>query len=298
MKIGMTLPVTEPGWTREILLEWTKRIEAGPFSSLALGERICFPNPELMTTLGACAVLTERVQLVTTVLVLPMHDPVLAAKQLATVDVLSGGRLTVGVGTGGRDEDYRAVGAALSRKRIAVLESQVETMRRVWQGETVVPDTLRPVEPFPVQPGGPRLLSGAMGPKATASAARWADGISGMTTSASAQEVEAAFALAQSAWQEAGRAEAPEFNTAFWFALGEDADEQMAEHLTRYFNWVDPAARDAMVKHAGFRGSAQALRERVAGIAETGANELLLIPTSIDPAEVDRAAEALGDLAR
>ena len=84
MKIGMTLPVTEPGWTREILLEWVKRIEAGPYSSLALGERICFPNPELMTTLGACAVLTERVDLVTTVLVLSAHDPVLAAKQLAT----------------------------------------------------------------------------------------------------------------------------------------------------------------------------------------------------------------------
>lgn len=297
MKIGMTLPVTEPGWTRATLIEWTRRIEAGPFSSLALGERICFPNPELMTTLGACAVLTERVQLVTTVLVLPMHDAVLAAKQLATVDVLSEGRLTVGVGTGGREEDYRAVGADLSRKRLAVLESQVETLRRVWQGERVVPDTLRPVEPYPVQKGGPRLLSGAMGPRATASAARWADGISGMTTSASVAEVEAAIGLARRAWAGAGREGDPEFNTAFWFALGERADEQMATHLERYFNWVEPAARDAMVAHAGFRGSAQALRDRVAAIAETGANELLLIPTSIDPEEVDRAAEALGDLA-
>ena len=294
MKIGMTLPVTEPGWTRDVLLDWVRKVEAGPYHSLALGERICFPNPELMTTLGACAVLTERVQLVTTVLVLPMHDPVLAAKQLATVDVLSEGRLTVGVGTGGRDEDYRAVGVPRERKRIAVLESHVETMRRVWRGETVVPDTLRPVEPFPVQPGGPRLLSGAMGPKATASAARWADGISGMTPSASADEVAASFALAREAWRDAGRGE-PELNTALWFALGDGGDEQMATHLARYFNWVEPAARDAMVTHAGFRGPANAFRDLVRAIEDTGANELLLIPTSIDAGEVDRAADALGD---
>ena len=294
MKIGMTLPVTEPGWTREILLEWAKKVEAGPYSSLALGERICFPNPELMTTLGACAVLTERVQLATTVLILSMHDPVLAAKQLATVDTLSGGRLTVGVGTGGRDEDYRAVGVSLDQKRIAVLESHVETMRRVWSGETVVPGTLRPVEPFPLQENGPPLLSGAMGPKSMASAARWADGISGMTTSASPKEVSASFDLARRAWKDAGRKDKPVLNTALWFAIGDQADEQVSTHLTRYFNWIDPEARKAMVAHAGFRGSAQAFRDLVASIAETGANELLLIPTSIDPNEVDRVTEALG----
>lgn len=293
MKIGMTLPVTEPGWTREILLEWVRRIEAGPYDSLALGERICFPNPELMTTLGACAVLTERVDLVTTVLVLSAHDPVLTAKQLATVDVMSGGRLTVGVGTGGREEDYRAIGVPLDRKRIAVLEEHVGIMRRVWQGEQVVEGTLRPVEPFPVQPGGPRILSGAMGPKAMASAARWADGLSGMTTMADPREVEAAFALARKAWQEAGRTEEPELNTALWFAIGERADEQAATHLTRYFNWVEPAAREAMAASAGFRGSAQQFRDLLSAIADTGASELLLIPTSIDPDEVSRVADLI-----
>lgn len=295
MKIGMTLPVTEPGWNREVLLEWVKRIESGPFDSLALGERICFPNPELMTTLGACAVLTERVQLVTTVLILPMHDPVLAAKQLATVDVLAEGRLTVGVGTGGREEDYRATGVDLGRKRIAVLERHVETMRRVWRGEIVVPDTLRPVEPFPVQAEGPRILSGAMGPKAMASAARWADGLSGMTMMADAKEVTASFEMARRAWQAAGRDEEPELNTALWFAIGDGADAQVSTHLTRYFNWVGPAEREAMVRHAGFRGSAESFRALLDSIEQTGAHELMLIPTSIDPHEVDRVTDALGN---
>ena len=293
MKIGMTLPVTEPGWSREILLEWAKRIDAGPYSSLALGERICFPNPELMTTLGACAVLTERVDLVTTVLILSAHDPVLTAKQLATVDMMSGGRLKVGVGTGGRDEDYRAIGVSTDQKRIRVLEEHVEILRRVWRGEKVVEDTLRPVEPFPVQAGGPRLLSGAMGPKAMASAARWADGLSGMTIMADPRDVEASFEMARKAWRDAGRTEPPELNTALWFAIGDRADEQAATHLTRYFNWVDPAAREAMVASAGFRGSAQDFRDLVSAIADTGADELLLIPTSIDPDEVDRVADLI-----
>lgn len=293
MKIGMTLPVTEPGWTRETLLEWARRIDEGPYSSLALGERICFPNPELMTTLGACAVLTERVDLVTTVLILSMHDPILTAKQLATVDVLSDGRLKVGVGTGGRDEDYRATGVPLDQKRIRVLESHVETMKKTWRGEITVPGTLRPIEPFPLQPGGPPLLSGAMGPKAMASAARWADGLSGMTVGANPREVEGAFDLARKAWKDAGRTEAPELNTALWFAIGDGADEQVATHLTRYFNWVEPAARDAMVEIAGFRGSAEAFRDLVTSIEDTGADELLLIPTSIDPSEVDKVADLL-----
>ena len=295
MKIGMTLPVTEPDWTRQTLLDWVSKVEDGPYSSLALGERVCFPNPELMTTLGACAVLTERVQLVTTVLILPMHDPVLVAKQLATIDMLCEGRLTVGLGTGGRDEDYRATGVSLDQKRIAVLESHVDTMRRVWNGEIVVEGTLRPVEPFPIQTGGPRLLSGAMGPKATASAARWADGISGMTVTANPKEVSASFDVARKAWKEAGREEEPELNTALWFAIGEQADEQVSTHLTRYFNWVDSASRAGMVAHAGFRGSAEEFRDLVRSMSDTGANELLLIPTSLDPNEVDRVTEALGD---
>ncbi len=296
MKVGMTLPVTEPGWTRDVLMQWAQKIDQGPYSSLALGERICFPSPELMTTLGACAVLTNSVQLITTVIILPMHDPVLTAKQLATVDVLSDGRLTVGVGTGGREEDYIATGVDLTHKRIAVMAKHVETLRRVWRGEKVVANTLRPVEPFPVQDGGPAIIAGVMGPKGLASAAQWADGISGMSVSGKAAEAEQAFKQAEKAWADAERADRPVLKTAFWYALGDNADEQIQTHLTRYFNWLDPASRDAMVAHGGFRGSAQQFKDRLKAFADTGAEEVLLIPTSIDPSEVDRAAEVVASL--
>ena len=62
MQVGMTLPVIEPGFNRELLQRWAVAIDRGPFSSLAAGERVAFPNPELMTALAACAAWTERVR--------------------------------------------------------------------------------------------------------------------------------------------------------------------------------------------------------------------------------------------
>ncbi|WP_372809650.1 LLM class flavin-dependent oxidoreductase [Litorivivens sp.] len=296
MKIGMTLPVTEPGWSRDILVQWCRRIDEGPFHSLALGERTCFPSPEIIATLGACAVLTERVQLQTTVIVLPTHNPVILAKQLATIDVFSEGRLTVGVGTGGREEDYQASGTNLSQKRIAVMEEFVTKMRSVWSGEKVVDGALLPVEPVPYQPDGPQMLAGVMGPKGIASAAKWADGVCGMSMTGSVDEAKQAFMQIREAWKTAGRTTQPVLNTAFWFALGDNANTQLETHLTRYFNWLDDDSRRAMAQACGFRGSTKQLKDRLQAFVDAGTDELLLIPTSIDPDEVDRAAEAIASL--
>jgi alkanesulfonate monooxygenase SsuD/methylene tetrahydromethanopterin reductase-like flavin-dependent oxidoreductase (luciferase family) len=141
----MHLPVMVPGLDRDRILDWSRRIDRGPYSTLAAGERITFPNPEIGVTLSAAAAVTERVSIAFSVLVLPMHSAVQVAKQVASLDVLSGGRVSLGVGVGGREEDYRAVGAEFDG-RFARLERQVETLRRAWAGENVVPGALRPVE--------------------------------------------------------------------------------------------------------------------------------------------------------
>src|SRR6201985_1571455 len=116
----MTMPVIEPDLDATTLKAWATTIDEGPFSSLCWGERIAFDNPEALTLLGALSAWTDRVRLVTTVVVPQLHDPVMLGKQLATGDVLSGGRLTVGLGVGGRQEDYLAVGA----------DTGTQTMRR------------------------------------------------------------------------------------------------------------------------------------------------------------------------
>src|ERR1700737_5316739 len=111
VEISMTMPVMEPDLDAAVLRDWARAIDDGPFASLCWGERMAFDNPETLTLMGALAAWTERVRLVTTVIVPQLHDPVMLAKQLATGDMLCGGRLTVGVGVGGRAEDYRAGGA-------------------------------------------------------------------------------------------------------------------------------------------------------------------------------------------
>ncbi len=189
MKIGLNLPVMVPGFDRDKILTWARRLDAGPFSSLAAGERITFPNPDILVTLSACAAVTERVRLVFSILVLPMHQPVRVAKQIATLDVLSGGRVTLGVGVGGRDEDYVAVEAQRDRKLWTRMEESVSELRRLWSGEKPFEAALRPVEPLPIQKGGPEILAGAMYPRSIRRAARWADGISGFSFGPDRDEV-------------------------------------------------------------------------------------------------------------
>jgi alkanesulfonate monooxygenase SsuD/methylene tetrahydromethanopterin reductase-like flavin-dependent oxidoreductase (luciferase family) len=292
MDIGMTLPVMEPGLNRELLLDWIQRIERGPYASLAFGERIAFTNPEVMTLMGACAALTQRVRLVTTVVVLPMHDPVMLAKQAATIDMLSDGRLTLGVGIGGREEDYRSIGADLGRRANASLGDLVRTLRRVWAGEKVVDGVLRPIEPAPVQPGGPPVLAGAMGPRALHLAARWADGVCGFSWGPSLDEIAGSLELARAEWKQAGRPE-PRLCTGFWYALGEDARAQLQTHLRRYLNWLDPREVEASLPSSGFAGSPAELRDFLRRIEDLGAHEVMLVPTTADPDEVDRVAQAI-----
>ncbi len=291
MQIGMNLPTLVPGLDRDAVHAWCRGIDEGPFSCLAVGERINFPNTELTVTLAMAAAWTERVRLLYNVLVLPMHPEVLAAKQVATLDVLSRGRVTLGVGVGGREEDYAAVGAAWDGKRMARLERQVARMRRVWRGEKVVAAALRPVEPLPVQPGGPPILAGSILAPAIERAARWADGICGFSFGMSAEELEHAFSTARRAWREAGRATPPRLVTGCWFALGPGARARMDEYLRRYLNFMGEAAESMLPLVA--TTDAGALREAAARARDLGADELVLAPTTLDPEELRRAEDVL-----
>jgi alkanesulfonate monooxygenase SsuD/methylene tetrahydromethanopterin reductase-like flavin-dependent oxidoreductase (luciferase family) len=293
MKLGMNLPVMVPGLDRHTILEWARRIDAGPYTSLAAGERITFPNPEIMVTMAAAAAVTERVRLALTVIVLPMHSAVLMAKQVATLDVISGGRVTLGVGIGARVEDYRAAGAPFDGNRLKRMEEQIALMRRVWAGENVVEGALRPVEPRPVQPGGPELLAGALAPQSICRSARWANGLCGFSFGPSAEEVGFAYETARRAWQEAGRQTPPRFVMSFWFALGEKARAQLDEYLQRYLCFLGDDVAKAMAPTVKTT-SAAALRDAARMLADLGTDELLLVPTTSDPDEVNRVADILG----
>ncbi|MEZ0578027.1 LLM class flavin-dependent oxidoreductase [Nocardioides sp. MH1] len=294
MQVGMTLPVMEPDLPSDlagILEAWSRTIDAGPFSSLCFGERMAFDNPDASTLLGAVAAWTSRVRVTTTVVVPQLHHPVLLAKSLATADQLCRGRLSVGVGVGGRDEDYRVVDADLGTKRMGVMADAVATMRAVWAGERVA-DAVRPVGPPPVRDGGPEILVGTMGERTIRHAAGWADGLAGVTLAADAAEVEALFRLARDAWAEVGRAE-PRLTTSFWFAVGDDPRGQVHRHLRHYMNWLPPDLVDALAATAGFAGTPAELRDHLKRFEDTGCDEVHLIPTSSDLSQVERIAEIL-----
>lgn len=294
MQIGMTIPFMEPGWTRRSMRQWAETIDNGPWASLAMGERITFVNPEFMTSLAACAAWTERVELISTVSVLTMHNPVLLAKQFATIDVISHGRLTLGVGTGGRREDYESIGADWGNHRIAKLQENAQIMRRVWRGdETVLPNALRIVEPLPVQDGGPQILAGAIGPKSIAAAARYADGLSGFSMLVSFDDIRQSFDNFRAAWADAGRAGKPRLIASFWYGIEQQGKQQMMRHLERYMNFMPPAIAQQLVPHAGFNGSVQDLKDFLGEIKNLGADDVILVPTSTDIGEIAQLANAL-----
>jgi alkanesulfonate monooxygenase SsuD/methylene tetrahydromethanopterin reductase-like flavin-dependent oxidoreductase (luciferase family) len=291
----MTMPVMEPDLDTAILESWATVIDDGPFSSLCFGERIAFENPESLALLGALAAWTRRVRLVTTVIVPQLHDPVMLAKGLATGDMLSAGRLTVGLGVGGRHEDYLAVGADPATQTIRGMAERVAVMKRVWAGEKITESTL-PVGPLPVQQGGPPLLVGTMGVKTVRSAAKWADGLAGTTLDLDVAKVGELFDVARMAWKDSGKPR-PHLATSFWFALGDEAEAraQVHRHLRRYMNWIPAGYVDAMAPTTGFAGTEEDLRHTLSKFADIGTDEVQLIPTSSDIRQLLRAADVAAD---
>lgn len=291
MKLGMTLPTMVPDLGRDDIHEWSRRIDAGPFASLALGERITFPNVEVMVTMATAAAVTERVELIFTVIVLPMHSEGLMAKQIATLDVMSRGRVTLGVGTGGREEDFMAVGAPFE-KRLSRMEKQVARMRELWAG-TPPHVGASPIGPEPMQPGGPSILVGAITEKSIARSARWADGICGFTFGPNIDQVDKSFRLLESAWTAEGRSGSPRKISSFFYALGPNADDQMDRYVRRYLGIFGEDVAAAMAKECVATSPAK-LKDLLAKFEDLGTDDLILVPSSENTDQIDRVADLLG----
>lgn len=291
MEVGVALPTMARGYTRETTLEWCRGIDEGPFSSISCGERWTFHNPEVVVTNAAAAALTERVRVFVNLVVLPIHPVALVAKQIATLDVLSGGRLTVGVGVGGREHDYRAAGATMAGRHQR-LDDGVAELRRLWSGEAPF-DGADPVGPPCVQPGGPPLLAGAMGPKALARAARWADGVSGFSIGADAREMADAVTAAHRAWEDAGRSEAPRVTSGCFYALGVDDPRAALRGFTHEYLRIFGEGFAGPMADAAPVWNVDALHRALEDAAAAGVDEFILVPATVDPACLDATVAAL-----
>ena len=256
-------------------------------------ERVTYPSHSWIVELSAAAAITQRVRLWTTIIVLPAHDAVDVAKQLASVDQLSAGRLTVGIGVGGREHDYRAINGSFDR-RWSRMDEQVETMRRVWSGEPPF-EGADPVGPPPAQAGGPPFVAGAMGPKALARAAKWAIGVDDGSTvfGIDPAATDAAFTRIRDAWFAEGRSDAPHISASLWYALGDGAQERLYDYGYSYMKIFGEQVGTMMAGMLS-TSTAESLRQSVSTLESLGCDELFLVPTTTDVTELNRTRDALG----
>lgn len=279
MDLGVALPQMATGLDRRSVEAWCRGIDAGPYSSVSMGERITFHNLEGITLCAAAAMATERVRVFLNVAVVPWHSPAMLAKQLATIDVLSGGRVDLAVGVGGRKDDYDALGSPFERRHSRV-DSTVAELKRLWAGGPAADGVV--VGPSPVQVGGPPVLCSGMGPKSLARAAHWADGVSGFVLTGDAAEAARTFRGAEQAWDGAGRTTKPRLVTGVFVALGPDAENTLKNFATRYLGvFGDEIA--AMMAGMMTMFTPDRLRAVMASMAEIGCDELVLVPASSDP---------------
>jgi alkanesulfonate monooxygenase SsuD/methylene tetrahydromethanopterin reductase-like flavin-dependent oxidoreductase (luciferase family) len=291
MRIGLAVPAMLDGLDRPALLAWARRIEADGYATLGFGERIAYRNLELFTVLSAAAAVTERVDIAASVVVLPMHSEVWVAKQMATLDVVSGGRAVLGVGVGGRAEDYSALGRSIER-RWDRLDDQVARLRSLWAGEPPAPG-LDPVGPPPAH--RIPIVSAGVGPRSLARSARWADGIDGFELDPTPAALEGAAHRVRAAWATAGRTDAPRVMTSWWFALGADPAAQLHGYARHYLGVFGPNLADRLAASCTAAGP-DAVRSSVEAAAAAGYDEIQLVPTTTDIAELDALTDLLADL--
>jgi alkanesulfonate monooxygenase SsuD/methylene tetrahydromethanopterin reductase-like flavin-dependent oxidoreductase (luciferase family) len=286
MKIGIGLPNPVPGIDGRLLVEWAGRAEEAGFSTLATIDRIAYPSYESMTVLAAAAGATERIGLMTNILLGPTRNPVVLAKEAAGVYHLSGGRFTLGLGVGGRPDDFEVTKTTFD-DRGKRFDRMLDIMRRAWRGEAIE-GCNSAVNPGPPLEEGVPLLIGGANERAIDRTARF--GIGWTAGGAPAQQVIPFAEQVRHAWQKAGRPGRPHIVALSYFSLGPGTEEASKRYLKDYYAFLgDFAAQLA----DWVPRTPEAVRETVQSFEEGGVDELILDPTVGDLDQIDLLAKVV-----
>jgi len=281
MDVGIGLPNAVRGVDRSGIVDWARAAEQAGFSSLGTIDRLVYPNYESLIALAAAAAVTERIGLLTDILIAPLRsNAALFAKQAATIDALSNGRLTLGLAVGGRPDDYEVSGIDFHR-RGRIFQQQLDQMAAVWSGEAGI-------GPAPAHDGRPGLLIGGTSDVAFRRAAEHADGwtMGGGTPDMFSEALEKLTA----AWSESGREGKPRTAALFYFALGDDADRIASESLGNYYQFLGDYAEQIVASAAKDAGT---VKQYIAAFEAAGADEVVCFPASAEVDQVDRLADAV-----
>src|SRR4051794_9556261 len=279
MDVGIGPPTGPGGGAGAAILAGGRGAGGAGFGSPGALARLVYGNCEALVTLAAAAAVTERVRLVTDILIAPLRGTALLAKQAATVDRLSGGRLVLGLAVGGREDDFAAAEADFAG-RGRTFDGQLEEMARIWRGEGGI-------GPAPARGERPQLLIGGRTQRALRRAARHADGFT--MGGGEPDALRELIPQLQAAWEAAGRADRPRTMVLMYFALGDGAQEAAERSLGDYYSFAGPYAEQIV---AGAAKDADTVKRYVEGFADAGADEVIAFPADPDPAQVEMLAEA------
>ena len=285
MNIGIGLPAAVPGTDGPTIIEWAETAAEVGFSSVGVLDRIVYDSYDPIAVLGAAAAVAD-VRLLGAVLLVPFRGGgAVVAKQLASVDRLSLGRLTVAVVVGDRQDDYIASGADFER-RGHDHDRMLEEMHLTWRGAAA--GVTGSIGPPPAQRGGPPVLVGGYGPAAIRRVVRhgagWISGGGGPEAFGRTAD------LVRAAWTGAGREGVPYLAAIGHFALGKHARTVARRYLTDYYGFLGGDAAETIAARA--LTDTETLQSELNGYAEAGCDELVLFPCSADPDEIDLLARA------
>jgi alkanesulfonate monooxygenase SsuD/methylene tetrahydromethanopterin reductase-like flavin-dependent oxidoreductase (luciferase family) len=284
VKIGLGLPNADKSVTKgRLLVDIARRAEALGFSTLATIGRVAYPNYEELVTLAAAAGATERIGLCTDILLAATREPVLLAKQAASLDQISGGRFVLGIGTGARPDDFAVTGTDF-KTRGRRLDAALELMHSAWRGEPA-PGTSQPVTPRPVNGTAVPLIFGGGADAVVRRVVKY--GIGYTQGGGTPESLKPMMDRVNGAWKAARRSGKPEFRALAYFAFGDQSHPEAESNLLDYYGEWGPRVWQSAIKTAG------EAKERIKAYEAIGCDELVLFITAPAVEQAERLAEAV-----
>ncbi|HVQ95668.1 MAG TPA: LLM class flavin-dependent oxidoreductase [Mycobacteriales bacterium] len=279
MEIGIGLPTTISDVDGKRIVEWAQRAEQRGFSTLGVLDRVVYGNYEPLIALAGAATVTDRIRLTTSVLLAPLRtNHAEFAKQAASLDRLSSGRLVLGLGIGGREDDFEASGTDIGA-RARDMDALLDRSAAAWRGDLGV-------GPMPVTPGGPQVLIGGGASASFRRAAKY--GAGWIMGGGSPDDFRKGAAAVRDEWSAAGRPGSPRTAALAYFALGPNARESADTYLHHYYSWLGPVA-DYIAGAAAV--TPELVRGAVDAFADAGCDELILFPCDAGLDQVDQLAD-------
>jgi alkanesulfonate monooxygenase SsuD/methylene tetrahydromethanopterin reductase-like flavin-dependent oxidoreductase (luciferase family) len=296
MKIGVALPAQTTGVSGRDVLGFAERAERHGLDSVWVLDRLVYPSLAPLPLLAAAAAVTERVRLGTSILLGTLWNPMLLAKEVATVQQLAEGRFILGMALGARDPDFHAAGVPITT-RARRLEETVGVLRRALAGDGVDHDgTAFRIKAGPVtlpHPPATPIWLGGFAEDAIRRAVRLGDGfiVGGRGPLYGREAVPLVRKLAGEAGKDARRFQITALMYACFDREPERAMRTLGDYITGYYGKLilDPE------KGAICGGTREAVA-RITDYAAVGIDTLVIVPVTRDPEQVDRLAEAVANL--